>query len=564
MAETETEVALDDAPRKILVVDDEPDLELLVSQKFRHQIRKGDLIFSFARDGLDALNQLGQDPDIRLVLSDINMPQMDGLALLEQIGQLNHEICAVMISAYGDMENIRTAMNRGAFDFITKPINFEDLETTINKTLNHLSLMANALAARDQLVELRRDLNLASEMQKSILTNVFPSKDNYNVYATMETAREVGGDFYDVFHLTEGRIGFVMADVSGKGVPAALFMMVCRTMMKAAAIGHHAPSAVLREVNDLVLEKNEAEMFVTVFYGIYDPESRVLRYANAGHNNPLLVRSGGQTEFLPSTRGIAIGVVEDLDFAEGQVSLEPGDAVFLYTDGVTEAANSEDEEFGEERLVKTLSSAAREDATTTTQCVLDAVHEFAAGVRQADDITCLTLFCRDGATPTVNQTVADRGAASSAGDVFGNGSQSGSGQQFDFCFKNDINEISRIEEKLTGFLTENGISPRACLQIQLAVEETVTNVISYSYDDNEEHEIKIAGIFDNGSLTIDIVDDGEPYDPLAQATKPDIGLSLEERKLGGLGVHLIREMMDAVSYKRADGNNCLTLTKKID
>ena len=244
------------AQYKILVVDDEPDLEHLVRQRMRRDVRDGLYSFAFAHNGVEALDLLNQDQDIDMVLTDINMPQMDGLTLLEQIPKVDPDVRSVIVSAYGDMKNIRTAMNRGAFDFITKPIDFQDLRVTINRTLRHLTLWREALASRDKLVVLQNELHVASQMQQSILPTSFPEKPGYQVFGNMEPAREVGGDFFDVVVLDHGRIGLAIADVSDKGVPAALFMMSSRTLLKGAAIGSLEPGEVLGEVNRLLEEDN--------------------------------------------------------------------------------------------------------------------------------------------------------------------------------------------------------------------------------------------------------------------------------------------------------------------
>ena len=212
-------------PFKILVVDDEPDLEPLMLQRMRRHIRAGEYDFVFAHNGIEALERLQQEDDIDMVISDINMPQMDGLTLLEQIPKVDPNIRSVIISAYGDMKNIRTAMNRGAFDFVTKPLDFDDLRITIERTVSHLVEWRDALSSRDKLVVLQNELDVASKMQQSILPTVFPVGPDYRYFASMEPARNVGGDFYDTLRLDEGRIGLAIADVSGKGVPAALFMM---------------------------------------------------------------------------------------------------------------------------------------------------------------------------------------------------------------------------------------------------------------------------------------------------------------------------------------------------
>ena len=380
-----------EAQYKILVVDDEVDLQPLMLQRMRRDIRAGRYSFVFAHNGIEALDKLNEDDTIDMVLSDINMPQMDGLTLLEQIPTVDPNIKSVIVSAYGDMKNIRTAMNRGAFDFVTKPLDFADLRITIERTLAHLTEWRAALASRDQLVSLQRELDVASKMQKSILPTRFPKRDDYEVFAHMEPARNVGGDFYDIIQLEGGRLGLCIADVSDKGVPAALFMMSSRTLLKGASIGCENPGDVLREVNDLLRETNETEMFVTLLYGIYDPATGDFTYANGGHNEPLLVRPDGSSSLLPRTGGVILGVIPGIEFNHDTVNLAPGDTLFMYTDGVTEAMDMKAEEFGMERLGDIFAASPPTDAKEITMSVFGAVHEFAGETPQSDDITCLTL-----------------------------------------------------------------------------------------------------------------------------------------------------------------------------
>ena len=378
---------------KILVVDDEPDLEHLVRQRMRREIRLGKYSFVFAHNGVEALELLSEEQDIDMVLSDINMPRMDGLTLLEQIPKVDPNIRSVIVSAYGDMKNIRTAMNRGAFDFITKPIDFEDMRVTIQRTLHHLELWREALAARDKLVALQNELSVANKMQQSILPTNFPKGPGFEVFGSMKPAREVGGDFFDVLPLDNGRIGLVVADVSDKGVPAALFMMASRTLLKGAAIGHAEPGEVLSEVNQLLQEDNAAAMFVTVFYAIFDPASGELAYANGGHNPPLVAHADGSTTLLPPTGGVALGVVPDVAYQESAVPLRPGDRVVFYTDGVTEAENDQGEQFGLEGLCAVFAGRPAEDVRAANAAIFAAVDAFVGEAPQFDDVTCLT-FCR--------------------------------------------------------------------------------------------------------------------------------------------------------------------------
>ena len=378
-------------PYKILVVDDEPDLEPLMLQRMRRQIRAGRYEFVFAGNGVEALEKLAEDDTIDMVLSDINMPQMDGLTLLEQIPDVNPNLRAVIISAYGDMQNIRTAMNRGAFDFVTKPVDFDDLQVTVDRTLKHIEEWRAALDSRDKLVALQNELDVASKMQQSILPTAFPQSDTYETFGTMVPALDVGGDFFDVVRLQDGWIGLAIADVSGKGVPAALFMMSSRTLLKGTAISYNDPGTVLSEVNGLLQEDETDGMFVTMLYAVYNPETGAFTYASGGHDAPLLVRADGSSELLSLTGGIALGVLPGFEYQQTTYQLEPGDTIVLYTDGVTEAMNHDSQLFGLAGLKQYFSSAPPSDAESTGMQVMEAVASFAGDAPQSDDITCLTL-----------------------------------------------------------------------------------------------------------------------------------------------------------------------------
>ena len=378
-------------PHKILVVDDEPDVQPLFMQRMRRDIRAGRYELVFAQNGVEALEMLNQDSGIEMVITDINMPKMDGLTLLEQIPRVDPNIRSIIISAYGDMKNIREAMNRGAFDFVTKPLDFEDLQVTIERTLRHLLEWREALSSRDQLVALQNELNIASQMQQSILPAQFPRGPDFQVYASMTPARNVGGDFYDIVHLEDNRIGVAIADVSDKGVPAALYMMSSRTLLKGAAIGCESPSQVLDEVNNLLQDDSDTGMFVTLFYGIYDPATNEFTYANGGHNPPLIVHADGSSTVLAMTGGVALGVVPSIQYEQTTVAISPGDTILLYTDGITDATNEEGEFFGLERLQATFAGNPPRDSRAANDAVFEALQNFVGDAAQADDITCLAL-----------------------------------------------------------------------------------------------------------------------------------------------------------------------------
>ena len=375
--------------KKILVVDDEPDLEPLMLQRMRRNIRRGEYEFVFARDGVEALEMLIADKEIDMVVSDINMPRMDGLTLLQQIQNVSPDIRAIIISAYGDMENIRTAMNRGAFDFVTKPLDFQDLRLTIERTLQHLDEWREGLKSRDKLVALQNELDVANNIQQSVLPASFPEDPSYQIYGSMQPARNVGGDFFDVQVLRNGKIGLAIADVSDKGMPAALFMMSSRMLLKGAGQRFENPGAALEEVNNLLDAENEAAMFVTLFYAIYDADTSEFHYANGGHNEPIVVHPDGSTTVIPPTGGIALGIIPEISYHENSIKIEPGDTVILYTDGITEAFNAEGELFGLDQLFEVFRDRRPQNAEEASKIVFDAVNKFAGDEPQSDDQACL-------------------------------------------------------------------------------------------------------------------------------------------------------------------------------
>lgn len=381
---------------KILSVDDETDLELLLSQYFRRKIRNGEYEFFFAHNGLEALQVLLKHPDISIILSDINMPEMDGLTLLAKINEMRiPSLKCIMVSAYGDMDNIRQAMNGGAFDFATKPIDLDDLQRTIDKAVEQIEYIRSAQKEHVQLVDIQTDLSVAREIQHAILPRTFdlklPDADNVNIYASMLAAKDVGGDFYDFFPIDDHRIAFTIADVSGKGVPAAIFMAVSRTLIRATGIRGVSPSECINYSNALLEKESVNNMFVTVFYGIYNIKTGEIRYTNAGHNPPYLLKNDGSIERLPVAGNMAIGIFGDFEYTETTLQLQPGETLLLYTDGVTEAINPREEEFMEIRLEQTLKKVT----SCTCQEIIDTikadVKAFANGAEQSDDITLLAL-----------------------------------------------------------------------------------------------------------------------------------------------------------------------------
>ena len=381
---------------KILSVDDEADLEVLLTQYFRRKIRKGEYEFFFAHNGLEALMVLSKNPDIEIILSDINMPEMDGLTLLTKINEMrNPALKCVMVSAYGDMGNIRQAMNGGAFDFATKPIDLDDLSLTIEKAIEQNKFIHSSQQEHSQLESLKSDLSIASEIQQAILPRVFPPFPEdcqfMDIAASMNAAKDIGGDFYDFFRLDQDRIGFLIADVCGKGIPAAIFMAVSRTVIRTTGLRGLSPAECIDISNKLIAADSVDCMFVTVFYGIYNIRTGEVTYCNAGHNPPHILKSDCTIEILPKPKSMVVGAFALAKYKEDTLQLEKGDTLVMFTDGVTEAMNPNREEFGIERLNDSLKDVAYRSCAEIIETVKGDIKDFADGAEQSDDITMLVI-----------------------------------------------------------------------------------------------------------------------------------------------------------------------------
>lgn len=381
---------------RILSVDDEQDLEVLLTHYFRRKIRKGEYEFTFAHNGLEALKLMVERPVFDIVLSDINMPEMDGLTLLSKINELrNPAQKCIMVSAYGDMKNIRTAMNRGAFDFATKPIDMEDLSLTIEKAIEEIEYIKKTQQEHSQLQSLQTDLETAGEIQKAILPCKFPPfpelAATLDIYASMTPAKEIGGDFYDFFRLDDDRIGFVIADVSGKGIPAALFMAVSNTLLRSVAMTVNTTNECMDEVNRLLCKASVNAMFVTVCYGILNHRTGDIDFTSAGHNPCYILHENGQVEKVAQHNNLVAGGLEGFVYQNDHTHLDPGESIVLYTDGVTEAFNAAEEPFGEKRLESSLAELYHDDARTIIEEVHNDLGEFIGETPPSDDITMLVI-----------------------------------------------------------------------------------------------------------------------------------------------------------------------------
>ena len=259
--------------------------------------------------------------------------------------------------------------------------------------------LREALVTKTRLAGLEQELQIAAQVQLSILPRELPTDPRVQLHCHITPAREVGGDFYDYFHLDDEHLGFVMADVSGKGVPAALFMAITRTLLKATALFVTAPTLCIGKLNDLLAKENEQMMFVTIFYGVLHLPTGQVTYVNAGHNPPYQLLADSRVQAVPRTGGMAVAVSEDFPYREGRLTLAPGETLFLYTDGITEAFDCDAQEYGDARLEAVLQglqqpqggAGRRLPPTDLCNAVLADVHQFERGAPQADDITCMAL-----------------------------------------------------------------------------------------------------------------------------------------------------------------------------
>ena len=376
------------ATGSLLVVDDnEVNRDLLSRRLMRegHQVAE-------AVNGRQALEMIEQG-SFDLVLLDVMMPELNGHEVLEHLqreGRLR-DLPVIMLSASGEMDSIVQCISLGAEDYLSKPYDPILLRARINASLEKKRLRDRV---REQLRAIEQELNVAARLQQSILPRKFPVSEHLEIFAEMTPARAIGGDFYDFFPIDDTRFGFAIADVSGKGAPAALFMALSRAFLKAAASEGRAGMSAgecLTRVNRLIQAENRTGMFVTAFYGILNLQTGAIEFANAGHNHPYLLRAGHPPVMLDHRNSLVLGMRKAVEYPTHQLQLQPGDRLFLYTDGVTEAMTEEGEEFSEERLAQALARAGSSSLQETTRLVSEAVREFAGGAPQSDDLTMLIV-----------------------------------------------------------------------------------------------------------------------------------------------------------------------------
>ncbi len=408
---------------------------------------------------------------------------------------------------------------------------FSSLSDDINSTVATLKRYIAEAAAR-----IDKELEYAKQIQHSALPTNFPAGEEYNIYAQMIAAKEVGGDFYDFYKLNDTTVAFLAADVSGKGIPAAMFMMTAKTIIKDLAESGMAVNDIFTKANEKLCENNESGMFVTAWMGILDLTTGVVQFANAGHNPPLLKRADGSFEYLKTRAGFVLAGMEGVRYRVGEMTLNPGDRLFLYTDGVPEATNIDNKLYGEDRLLAFMNQNASMEATKLLPALKANIDEFVGEAPQFDDITMLMFDYKPkkGGERMTNKIFPAK--TESLPDVLG-----------------------FVEETLEGFECPMKIQTAICV----AIEEVFVNIAHYAYPESSG-DMTLHIDFDEGSRTITfrITDKGVPFDPLKKPD-PDITLSAEERDVGGLGIFIAKKTMDSLSYAYENGENILTMIKKI-
>ena len=355
---------------KFLSVDDEEQIEFLMKQYFRRKIRGGEYEFFFARNGVEGLKILHDHPDIDIILCDINMPEMDGLEMLAKVNEMQNPVLRViMVSAYGDLENIRQAMNDGAFDFATKPIDMDDLDRTIEKAIKQIDFVRQSQKEHKKLKGLEKDLAAANEIQQFILPCVFPPFPEES----------------------DDHIALVIGDVCGKGIPAALFMAVSRTIMRSVGMQYESAGECMTKANQLLASSSVDYMFVTIFYAILNIKTGSVTYCNGGHNPPYVLRANGTVEELPTSENLIVGALKGIEFKENTLQLDHGDTLVMYTDGVPEAMKPTREVFGMKRFGNTLSGLIGKSSQEVVETVKAEVADFIGDDEQSDDITLLVV-----------------------------------------------------------------------------------------------------------------------------------------------------------------------------
>ena len=407
---------------------------------------------------------------------------------------------------------------------------FSSLSDDINSTVATLKRYIGEAAAR-----IDKELEYAKQIQLSALPSDFPDTEKYGIFAQMIAAKEVGGDFYDFYSLDENTVLFLAADVSGKGIPAAMFMMTAKTIIRSLAERGLSVDEIFTLANEKLCENNESGMFVTAWMGKIDLSTGKLSFANAGHNPPVVVHADGECEYLKSRTGFVLAGMEGMKYRSNEIQLAGGDRIFLYTDGVTEATDESEALYGEDRLLSYIDKNKNLNAEALLSGLKKDIDSFAGNAPQFDDITMLVFDYKTKEGAAMKEKVFS-------------------------ATKDALPEVMAFTEEC---LESFDCPMKSSMAICVAVEEIFVNIASYAYGEGTGNAT-FGFRFDESErlMTLVVSDEGVPFNPL-EREEPDITLSAAEREIGGLGILITKKTMDTVSYRFEDGRNILTMTKKI-
>ena len=393
------------------------------------------------------------------------------------------------------------------------------------------------------------ELRVASEIQQSMLPHSLIQHADVDIFGSLVPAREVGGDLYD-YYIRDEKLFFCIGDVSGKGAPSAMVMGVIHSLFRAFSTHENNPARIMQAINEVSCQGNESNIFVTMFIGVLDLPTGRLRYCDAGHDAPIVLRSqetgdrsqetGDRSQesvvHIPVEPHLPVGVFEDIKYGVQETQLKPDSTLFLYTDGLTEAKDAGRKQFGLKRVEEVLRADCPIQPRQLIETITRQVHQFVGDAQQSDDLTMLAIHY----TPKHFESILTE----------------------TLLIKNDVHEVSKFSAFMKSVMEQLNIEKHLAHKLRLAVEEAVVNVIDYAYPAGIEGDIEIRFLSDGETLKTVIIDSGVAFDPTAKE-KADTSLSIDDRQIGGLGILLVRELMDSINYERADGQNFLTLIKKI-
>ena len=432
---------------------------------------------------------------------------------------------------------------KGRFDIELPEVKTREIDTLRNAfkgmqgaLTNYVDELKETTASK---VAIEQELKIASDIQQQMLPKVyppFPERTDIDIFGEVVTAKKVGGDLFDFF-IRDEKLYFSIGDVAGKGVPAALVMAVTRSMFRSASMTHTSPKLIVESINRSVCQSNDSFMFVTLFMGVLDLATGHLSYTNAGHEPPVLV-GGAHTRFLNVNNNIPLGLRPDWEYTEQKSLIDKGTTLFLYTDGYTEAETVDREQFGKDRMCQEALrlSAKHLDSRTFVKTIRQAERTFVGGIPQSDDISLLAIKYK--------------------------GSQGKTHYHRGISLVNDVQEVPALAIFIGSICEDMRFNELTTAGVNLAIEEAVVNVMNYAYPQGIRANILLEVFADEETVTFELRDDGTPFDPTA-TEEVDINSIVKNRTIGGLGIHLMRHYMDTITYERKDGQNVLTMSKKI-